>query len=92
MHPDIFGWVRFIAVEPINLLIKNVVTNYINFMLVCITLFKATTKGVLRLRSKLRDSIVCGSNPCIISTTRMAMSHKEVPLERMFLQNCELIQ
>ena len=43
------------------------------------TLFKATTKGVLRILSRLMDSMVCCSRPCIMSTTRMAMSHKLDP-------------
>ena len=43
------------------------------------TLFRATTKGVLRIFSRLMDSMVCCSKPCIMSTTRMAMSHKLDP-------------
>ena len=43
------------------------------------TLLRATTKGVLRILSRLMDSMVCCSRPCIMSTTRMAMSHKLDP-------------
>ena len=52
-----------------------------------LTLLRATTKGVLRDRSKFSDSIVCGSSPCIISTTRMAMSHNEDPLDLKLLKD-----
>jgi hypothetical protein len=45
-------------------------------------LLRAITKGVFLAFNKLIDSIVCGSRPCIMSTTRIAMSHKEEPLDR----------
>lgn len=32
------------------------------------------------------DSNVCGSNPCMMSTTKIAMSHRDDPLERRLLQ------
>ena len=38
-------------------------------------LLSATMNGVLRWRRSCSDSIVCGSMPCIISTTKMAISH-----------------
>ena len=50
------------------------------------TLFRATTNGVCFFFSKLMDSIVCGSRPCIISTTRIAISQRFEPLERRLLK------
>ena len=43
-------------------------------------------KGVFPFTSNSSDSKVCGSSPCIISTTRMARSHIEEPLLRRFLK------
>ena len=54
-------------------------------MLCNITLFNATTKGVFFFRSKFRDSIVCGSKPCMMSTTRIAISHNVEPRDRKLL-------
>ena len=51
-----------------------------------LTLLRATMKGVLRCLSRLIDSIVCGSSPCIMSTTRIAMSHSEEPRLRRLLK------
>ena len=51
------------------------------------TLFSATIKGVFFFFSRLIDSMVCGSNPCIISTTKTAISHKDEPRERRLLKN-----
>ena len=45
-----------------------------------ITLFNATKNGVFLSFKMLIDSIVCGSKPCIISITRIAISHKDDPL------------
>ena len=42
-------------------------------------LFRATTKGACLFFSNSIDSRVCGSRPCMMSTTRMARSHKEDP-------------
>ena len=39
------------------------------------TLLRAMTKGVFLFMSMCSDSIVCGSRPCMMSMTRMAMSH-----------------
>ena len=39
------------------------------------TLFSATMKGVFRIFSIFKDSMVCFSKPCIMSTTSTAMSH-----------------
>ncbi|KAK2192954.1 hypothetical protein NP493_19g02018 [Ridgeia piscesae] len=52
-----------------------------------LTLLRATMKGVLRCLSRLIDSIVCGSSPCIMSTTRIAMSHSEEPRLRRLLKD-----
>ena len=53
------------------------------------TLFKAIMKGVLRIFSRLMDSIVCCSSPCIRSTTRMAMSQRLDPLDlRLVKDSC----
>lgn len=43
------------------------------------TLFSATMKGHFFSLSRLMDSSVWGSKPCMMSTTRMAMSHRELP-------------
>lgn len=51
------------------------------------TLFKATMKGVFLFFRSWIDSIVCGSRPCMISTTRMAKSHKEDPRLRRLLKD-----
>ena len=51
------------------------------------TLLSAMMKGVLRARSRLSDSIVCGSRPCITSTTRMAMSHRLEPRDRRLVND-----
>lgn len=50
-----------------------------------VTLLRATTNGVLRCLSKLIDSMVCGSKPCIISMTKTAMSHREEPRDLKLL-------
>mmetsp|Transcript_18311 Transcript_18311/g.58967 ORF Transcript_18311/g.58967 Transcript_18311/m.58967 type:complete len:272 (+) Transcript_18311:226-1041(+) len=42
------------------------------------------TKGVCLARSMFIDSMVCGSSPCMMSITRMAMSQSEEPRERRF--------
>ena len=44
------------------------------------SLFNATIKGTFRRRNISRLSMVCGSNPFIISTIRIAMSAAEPPL------------
>ena len=43
-------------------------------------------KGVFPFRRMDRDSSVWGSRPCIMSTTRMAMSHIEEPRTRKLLE------
>jgi hypothetical protein len=43
--------------------------------------------GVFLLLRRFKDSIVCGSNPCIISTTRIAISQREEPLLRRLLND-----
>ena len=43
-------------------------------------LLRATMKGHFLDFKRLIDSIVWGSKPCIISTTKMAMSQRELPL------------
>lgn len=53
-----------------------------------ITLLRATTKGVFRSLRRLIDSIVCGSRPCIMSITRMAISQRDDPRERRLLKHC----
>ena len=53
----------------------------------CQTLFKAITKGVFLSINNLIDSRVCGSIPCIRSTTRMAKSHSDEPRDRRFLKD-----
>ena len=50
-----------------------------------LTLFRATTNGVFRFFSKLIDSMVCGSRPCIMSMTRMAISQRDDPRTRRLL-------
>lgn len=43
-------------------------------------------KGHFFSLSRLMDSSVCGSRPCMMSTTRMAMSHSELPRFLRLLQ------
>ena len=43
-------------------------------------------KGVFPFRKIESDSRVWGSSPCIMSTTRMAMSHMEEPRTRRLLK------
>lgn len=43
-------------------------------------MLRATMKGHFFSLSRLMDSSVWGSRPCMMSTTRMAMSHRELPL------------
>lgn len=50
-------------------------------------LFKATINGVFLLLRRFMDSIVCGSKPCIMSTTRIAISQREEPLLRRLLND-----
>ena len=45
-------------------------------------MFSATTKGQRRWRSMFSDSMVCGSSRCMMSTTRIARSHRLLPRER----------
>ena len=52
-----------------------------------VTLLRATMKGVLRILSRLMDSLVCCSMPCMMSTTRMAMSHRLEPRDRRFVKD-----
>lgn len=49
-------------------------------------MLRATTKGVFPFRRIESDSRVWGSSPCIMSTTRMAMSHMEEPRTRRLLE------
>lgn len=49
------------------------------------TLFNATTNGVLRCFNILIDSMVCGSKPCVISTTKIATSQREEPRDLRLL-------
>lgn len=51
------------------------------------TLFKATMKGVLRSLRSRKDSRVCASNPCMISTTRIAILHRELPRDLRFVND-----
>lgn len=44
-------------------------------------------KGVFRILSRLIDSIVCGSSPCIKSTTNIAMSQRPLPRDRRLLKD-----
>lgn len=57
-----------------------------------ITLLRAMTNGVFLFSNSLSDSIVCGSNPCIMSTTRMAKSQSDDPRERRFLKRNAVLQ
>mmetsp|Transcript_55092 Transcript_55092/g.159528 ORF Transcript_55092/g.159528 Transcript_55092/m.159528 type:complete len:270 (+) Transcript_55092:1025-1834(+) len=50
------------------------------------TLFKATMKKHLRCFSISKDSTVWGSKPCMISITKIAMSHNEEPRTRKLLK------
>mmetsp|Transcript_39834 Transcript_39834/g.98587 ORF Transcript_39834/g.98587 Transcript_39834/m.98587 type:complete len:222 (+) Transcript_39834:1432-2097(+) len=50
-------------------------------------LLSAMMNGVLRMRSMLSDSSVCGSSPCMMSTTRMARSHKLDPRLRRLVKD-----
>lgn len=50
------------------------------------TLFNATTNGVLRCFNMLIDSIVWGSKPCVISTTKIATSQREEPRDLRLLE------
>mmetsp|Transcript_8920 Transcript_8920/g.33264 ORF Transcript_8920/g.33264 Transcript_8920/m.33264 type:complete len:791 (-) Transcript_8920:336-2708(-) len=50
-------------------------------------LFRAMINGVFLERSMFNDSSVCGSKPCMISTTRIARSHREDPRERKFVND-----
>jgi len=50
-------------------------------------LLSATTNGVLRCLSIPKLSNVCLSIPCIISTTKMAISHKLDPLVRRLVND-----
>lgn len=51
------------------------------------TLFKATIKGVFLSRSSWIDSMVCGSSPCMISMTKMAILHSDDPRDRRFVND-----
>ena len=51
------------------------------------TLFRATMKGVLRSLKSRKDSRVCASRPCMISTTRMAILHSELPRDLRFVKD-----
>lgn len=44
-------------------------------------------KGVLRFLSKFMDSIVCGSSPWVMSTTRIAISQSEEPRDLRLLND-----
>jgi len=50
-------------------------------------LLRATTNGVFFDLSKLIDSRVWGSSPCIISTTKIAISQSDEPRERKLLKD-----
>lgn len=54
-----------------------------------LTLLRATMKGVLRSLSRLIDSMVWGSRPCMMSTTRMAISQRDEPRLRRLLEQEE---
>ena len=43
--------------------------------------------GVFLAFSRLMDSIVCCSMPCMRSTTKMAMSHKLEPRDRRLVKD-----
>lgn len=49
------------------------------------TLFSATTNGVFLDFNKFIDSMVCGSKPCMMSTTKMAISQSDEPRVRRLL-------
>lgn len=49
-------------------------------------LLSATMNGVFLVLSRLMDSKVCSSRPCMMSTTRMAMSHREDPRDLRLLK------
>ena len=51
------------------------------------TLLRATMKGHFFSFSRLMDSRVWGSRPCMMSTTKMAMSHREDPRFLRLLQS-----
>lgn len=69
--------------------IKNECYNNYTFYSHLSILFSATTNGVFLFFSILIDSIVWGSNPCIISTTNIAISHKDDPrLRRLLKDSC----
>ena len=57
-----------------------------------LTLFSATTNGHFLALSRLMLSIVCGSRPCIISTTRIAISQREEPRVRRLLSTKNISQ
>ena len=44
-------------------------------------------KGVFFCFSRLMDSMVWGSSPCMMSTTRIAMSHKLLPRDRRLVKD-----
>lgn len=52
-----------------------------------LTLLRATMKGVFRSFRRFMDSIVCGSSPCIKSTTKIAMSQRPLPRDRKLLND-----
>lgn len=45
-----------------------------------LTLLRATIKGHFLDFNRFIDSIVCGSKPCMMSTTSIAISQSELPL------------
>lgn len=45
-----------------------------------LTLLRATIKGHFFDFNRFIDSIVCGSKPCMMSTTSIAISQSELPL------------
>mmetsp|Transcript_80089 Transcript_80089/g.244863 ORF Transcript_80089/g.244863 Transcript_80089/m.244863 type:complete len:207 (+) Transcript_80089:1309-1929(+) len=49
-------------------------------------LLRAMTKKHLRFFSNSKDSTVCGSRPCMMSMTKIAMSHKDEPRTRRLLK------
>ena len=51
------------------------------------TLFKAITNGVRRAFRRLRDSMVWGSKPCMMSITRMAISQRLEPRALRFVKD-----
>lgn len=64
---------------------KDEIIGWLQLKSVMVTLFKAITNGVLRCFNRFMDSIVWGSSPCIISTTRTAISQSDDPRERRLL-------